>query len=76
MSPTVVSCGFRKLRPGTCHRCGWRGSVAKILRGERRELRIDRSVRRMCIECTEELRQARSRSGSSAQLNGQSRPVV
>ena len=51
----------RKPRPGTCHRCGWRGMVSRVSRHERQELGIDHSVSRVCKECTTDLHMTRKR---------------
>ena len=47
--------GGRRCRHGTCHRCGWRGHVAKITRRERRAFAGDRTFTRLCDECILEL---------------------
>jgi hypothetical protein len=45
----------RRPRYGTCHRCGWKGPVAKVSRRERRNLEIGRSFGRLCDECVSDL---------------------
>ena len=57
--------GSRKTGHGLCHRCGWKGAVAKTSRQERRALGVDASVRRLCSECLTDL--ARKRLGTSEQ---------
>ena len=49
----------RKSRNGTCHRCGWRGQVAKLNRRERRALPDDRNFTRLCDDCLNQLLHAR-----------------
>ncbi len=55
----VVDC---KASHGACQRCGWRGTITRISRRERRELGMDLFVTRVCAECTGDLR-ALSASG-------------
>jgi hypothetical protein len=45
----------RKQRPGTCHRCGWRGNVMKVDRHYRKRLLTGRIYGRVCNGCIIEL---------------------
>jgi hypothetical protein len=45
-----------KASHGACQRCGWRSTITRISRRERRELGMDLFVTRVCTECTEDLR--------------------
>jgi hypothetical protein len=40
---------------GTCHRCGWKGAVAKVGRHDRKVLRTGRTFGRLCDECVSDL---------------------
>ncbi len=42
-------------RYGTCHRCGWKGSVARVKRRDRKLLNIGHDYGRMCEECIHDL---------------------
>lgn len=42
-------------RHGVCHRCGWRGMVARPRRQDRKRLRTRRAFGRMCDDCQNEL---------------------
>jgi Zn finger protein HypA/HybF involved in hydrogenase expression len=42
-------------RYGVCHRCGWRGEVAKIRRRDRRSLQSEIAYSRLCPECISDL---------------------
>ncbi len=44
--------GAAQARSGTCHRCGWKGPVAKVSRRERRTLDTGMTYGRLCAECT------------------------
>jgi len=47
--------GGRPHRPGVCHRCGWSGSVSKVMRADRRRMKMGRAFGRLCDECTDVL---------------------
>jgi hypothetical protein len=49
-----------KARLRVCHRCGWRASLIKVRRRDRRLLGIGRSFGRLCNECEDELLNRRS----------------
>jgi hypothetical protein len=51
-----------KQRHGTCHRCGWKGSVSKVGRSDRKRLGIDREYGRLCQDCASDL--ARNKHGN------------
>jgi hypothetical protein len=63
-SPAKTTNKFKshRHRRGVCHRCGWRGSVAKVGRRNRALLRTDRACGRLCDECVEDLLADRGRS--------------
>jgi len=42
-------------RHGVCHRCGWRGEVAKVSRRDRRRANSETTYGRLCEECSTEL---------------------
>ena len=50
----------RKVGPGVCHRCGWSAMVIKTTRGDRRDMGVEASVRRLCHECVGDLVSAQS----------------
>jgi hypothetical protein len=52
-STSARGVGARRTRSGVCHRCGWRGSVTKVTRSDRRHMQIGRSFGRVCAECLE-----------------------
>lgn len=45
-------------RHGVCHRCGWRGEVAKVRRRDRRRSNSETAYGRLCQECSTELLRA------------------
>jgi hypothetical protein len=49
-----------KQRQGTCHRCGWRGPVAKVSRRARKRLSIGNEYGRLCADCSGDLVKAQS----------------
>jgi hypothetical protein len=53
-----------KRRNGTCHRCGWKGSVSKVGRNDRKRLGIDRQYGRLCEDCASDL--ARNKRGGDS----------
>jgi hypothetical protein len=54
MDHTEVTPRYRE-RPGTCHRCGWRGMVSTVRRRERKHLPSGQSFARLCDDCLHEL---------------------
>lgn len=46
---------MRKQRYGTCHRCGWKGSVSKVDRQDRKQLGTGRTFGRLCDDCVDDL---------------------
>ena len=46
---------FRHPHHGLCHRCGWRGAVAKVRRRDRKLLQTGRSFGYLCRECADDL---------------------
>lgn len=55
----------RKRRYGTCHRCGWKGSVARVDRHDRKRLRTGRTFGRLCEECASELLETQALPGEA-----------
>ena len=53
--PESTARGGRKQRYGTCHRCGWRGSVVRVTRRDRKRSLGDRTFTRLCEDCVDEL---------------------
>jgi hypothetical protein len=45
----------RRWRYGTCHRCGWKGPVAKVGRQDRKRLLTGRALGRLCDACINDL---------------------
>jgi len=58
MSQLDESEGLPRLRPGTCHRCGWAGPVGRLPRSTRRSLPMGRLYARVCVECAHDLTQS------------------
>jgi hypothetical protein len=56
-----------KQRQGTCHRCGWKGTVSKVGRSDRKRLQTGRQYGRLCPDCASELVQAKHSGGTAAQ---------
>jgi hypothetical protein len=46
-----VTSSVQKQRPGVCHRCGWRGSVGKVHRRDRRFAMSANDYARLCDDC-------------------------
>jgi len=53
--PEPESRGARRRQYGTCHRCGWKGSVVKVKRSDRKRLNSGRAFGRLCDECVDDL---------------------
>jgi len=52
---------LRHQRPGVCHRCGWKGTVGKLRRVDRKHLSpTGDSYGRLCAECLTDLFRAPS----------------
>jgi hypothetical protein len=56
----------RKYSGGVCHRCGWRGEVAKFGRRERKMLGSRREFGRVCRTCFAELANRESQTDSAS----------
>ncbi len=55
MDPADGTTGAPKQRYGVCHRCGWKGPVAKVGRRQRKQLNTGRIFGRICDDCVNEL---------------------
>ncbi len=55
VDPAERTNNFHRHRYGVCHRCGWKGSVAKVGRHERALLGTNRTYGRLCDECVADL---------------------
>ena len=54
-----------KRRYGTCHRCGWKGAVAKVGRHDRKRLKTGHTFGRLCDECISDLMGAQGAPGEA-----------
>jgi hypothetical protein len=61
---------FRHAHHGVCHRCGWRGAVAKVRRRDRKMLQTGRSFGYLCRECTDDLLHIRTASQRQRAADG------
>ena len=57
--------GSGKRRYGTCHRCGWKGAVAKVGQHDRKLLKTGRTFGRLCDECVSDLLGAETPAGTA-----------
>lgn len=51
---------------GICHRCGWRGPVARVRRSIRTHLNMGRKYGRLCSDCIDHLGTVKASSRSMA----------
>jgi hypothetical protein len=50
----------KRVRTGSCHRCGWKSAVERVTRHERRQFKTTLKYRWLCTECVGELALRRS----------------
>jgi len=55
IQPEDGTTGAGRASSGVCHRCGWRGPVAKVGRADRKRLHTGRTFGRLCDDCVNDL---------------------
>jgi hypothetical protein len=63
----------KRVRTGSCHRCGWKSAVERVTRHERRQFKTTLKYRWLCTECVGELALRRRWEGH-AETAGGTRP--
>ncbi len=55
MDPAIGAADAPDQKYGVCHRCGWKGPVAKVGRRQRRRLNTGRTYGRLCDNCVNDI---------------------